>query len=140
MNKESYYFKKRASKQEAFCDRDVFLGSFPEMKYDTFILNLAFIFVNKKKIFLSKNMSLRIVFFFKLMSVFPVCIRKYKLDIISYFISKNDSNHSRKKIPVVEIISYFISKNDSNLLYANLHANLIISYFISKNDSNNLNH
>ena len=34
MNKESYYFKKRASKQEAFCDRDVFLGSFPEMKYD----------------------------------------------------------------------------------------------------------
>ena len=138
MNKESYYFKKRASKQEAFCDRDVFLGSFPEMKYDTFILNLAFIFVNKKKIFLSKNMSLRIVFFFKLMSVFPVCIRKYKLDIISYFISKNDSNILPDNEQHFIIISYFISKNDSNFFIVQSYCFRIISYFISKNDSNKI--
>ena len=56
--------------------------------------------------------------------------------IISYFISKNDSNLVFARNTTPFIISYFISKNDSNWPYCDWQKLQIISYFISKNDSN----
>ena len=131
LNKACCYSKKRASKTEAFCDRDVLLGSFPEMKYDTSWYHGAFFLSIKCSITFSENR------FFKVTGIVNLYKTKiYELTIISYFISKNDSNLVQMITRRIAIISYFISKNDSNhldLLHEPVH---IISYFISKNDSN----
>ena len=57
-------------------------------------------------------------------------------EIISYFISKNDSNLVIVRNFGTIIISYFISKNDSNMDGVQPFNFNIISYFTSKNDSN----
>ena len=131
LNKDCCYSKKRASKTEAFCDRDVLLGSFPEMKYDTLWYHGAFFLSIKCSITFSENR------FFKVIGIVNLYKTKiYELTIISYFISKNDSNNSVvNNLPNV-IISYFISKNDSNWEVEVTNPRSIISYFISKNDSN----
>ena len=131
LNKDCCYSKKRASKTEAFCDRDVLLGSFPEMKYDTSWYHGAFFLSIKCSITFSENR------FFKVIGIVNLYKTKiYELTIISYFISKNDSNWNIFKIFHSAIISYFISKNDSNFPIWNKQKLKIISYFISKNDSN----
>ena len=60
--------------------------------------------------------------------------------IISYFISKNDSNQVGKLESLDDIISYFISKNDSNTVikvaFINLDVN-VNSHVFSKNKSLN---
>ena len=133
LNKACCYSKKRASKTEAFCDRDVLLGSFPEMKYDTSWYHGAFFLSIKCSITFSENR------FFKVTGIVNLYKTKiYELTIISYFISKNDSNGAVNVYARQKIISYFISKNDSNLQGVMLSVCFIISYFISKNDSNNL--
>ena len=87
LNKDCCYSKKRASKTEAFCDRDVLLGSFPEMKYDTLWYHGAFFLSIKCSITFSENR------FFKVIGIVNLYKTKiYELTIISYFISKNDSN------------------------------------------------
>ena len=109
LNKACCYSKKRASKTEAFCDRDVLLGSFPEMKYDTSWYHGAFFLSIKCSITFSENR------FFKVTGIVNLYKTKiYELTIISYFISKNDSNNLLRFTAGSSIISYFISKNDSN--------------------------
>ena len=131
LNKACCYSKKRASKTEAFCDRDVLLGSFPEMKYDTSWYHGAFFLSIKCSITFSENR------FFKVTGIVNLYKTKiYELTIISYFISKNDSNRQERQGLLRRIISYFISKNDSNFMILLSNMATIISYFISKNDSN----
>lgn len=110
LNKACCYSKKRASKTEAFCDRDVLLGSFPEMKYDTSWYHGAFFLSIKCSITFSENR------FFKVTGIVNLYKTKiYELTIISYFISKNDSNTVCRISKLGFIISYFISKNHGSV-------------------------
>lgn len=87
LNKACCYSKKRASRLEAFCDRDVLLGSFPEMKYDTLWYHGDFFLSRKPLIAFT-----RIVFLWIISVINFYKTKIYELSIISYFISKNDSN------------------------------------------------
>lgn len=110
LNKACCYSKKRASKTEAFCDRDVLLGSFPEMKYDTSWYHGAFFLSIKCSITFSENR------FFKVTGIVNLYKTKiYELTIISYFISKNDSNTLPQNS--IKLILYHISFQRTMDLY-----------------------